>query len=133
MKSQIPLPTDNIYKFYALFGLFLFISAITLAVINNNAHNEKLYQFAKEDAVNERDLDEDHSQKLTGILKRRTEIQVSDKKFILNCLTVVASFGVALMILGFTVWQIKIQPQQDKLAQLQIEKLEQEIEQLKNS
>ena len=27
MESKIPLPTDNIYKFYALFGLLLFIFA----------------------------------------------------------------------------------------------------------
>lgn len=40
MQSNIPLPTDNIYKFYALFGLLLIISSIlTIVYVSNQTFN----------------------------------------------------------------------------------------------
>lgn len=32
MENKIPLPTDNIYKFYALFGLLLLVFTIGAAL-----------------------------------------------------------------------------------------------------
>jgi len=47
MESKIPLPTDNIYKFYALFGLLLFITSGLTVVWNSNTTNETIHSLQK--------------------------------------------------------------------------------------
>jgi hypothetical protein len=37
------------------------------------------------------------------------------------------------MIVGFAIWQVKIQPVQDEIAELQLEKLRLEVSQMKAS
>lgn len=44
MQSRIPLPTDNIYKFYALFGLLIIIFGFGSIVYINKTTNELVYK-----------------------------------------------------------------------------------------
>jgi len=48
MESKIPLPTDNIYKFYALFGLMLLITVPLFINWISNITKENLYRLVKE-------------------------------------------------------------------------------------
>jgi hypothetical protein len=46
LQSRIPLPTDNIFKFYALFGLLLTIFGFASVLYLNKTTNELIYQSA---------------------------------------------------------------------------------------
>ena len=54
MHSNIPLPTDNIYKFYALFGIALIVSSIlAITYISSNTF-ETGYSLLKDyEAINQ--------------------------------------------------------------------------------
>ncbi len=46
MDSRIPLPTDNIFKLYALFGLLLLIFSIASALYVNKSTNDLIFETA---------------------------------------------------------------------------------------
>lgn len=48
MESKIPLPTDNIFKFYALFGVLILIASIVSVVWINNSTNERIHSLIRE-------------------------------------------------------------------------------------
>ncbi len=48
MESKIPIPTDNIYKFYALFGLVILISCIAAFLYVYSSTNELIFKKAIE-------------------------------------------------------------------------------------
>lgn len=48
MENKIPLPTDSIYKFYALFGLLLFIFSIGSTIYVSRSTNELVFTSAIE-------------------------------------------------------------------------------------
>ena len=52
MESNIPLPTDNIYKFYALFGLLLFVFSIGSTLYVGRTANEIIFQtYLEEESI----------------------------------------------------------------------------------
>lgn len=133
MENQLPIPTDNIFKFYAMFGLLLFVfSAGSLIYVIHSA-NELAFQATIEIATikqspNASPLDQAKMQ----VLEKRLEITNSDKNLYIHALGVFAGVSLSLMAYGFTVWHKNIQPIQDELARLQLEKLRHEIKQLKH-
>ena len=48
MYNRIPLPTDNIYKFYALFGLLIVIFSLGSFLYVNSVSNNLIYEYAEE-------------------------------------------------------------------------------------
>lgn len=132
MESRIPIPTDNIYKFYALFGLALFITAIAIQVSVVKSTNELAFSIGPELKALEV-LEKPSPVEITKkeLLKRQLEIAVADRdefKELAHYLTV---FGAILMGLGFGMWQYSVQPKQDELLDLQIEKAKLELNQTK--
>ena len=129
MESRIPLPTDNIYKFYALFGLLLFIFGLSATIYTTKSTNE----FMATAIV---DLEELKSmaaptareEARRQILQRRMEVAKSDKEFFKWGCGVVGGVGLVLMIFGFGKWHKEIQPTLDEIAQLQLIKLRREVE-----
>jgi len=132
MESRIPLPTDNIYKFYALFGLLLFVTAVAGVIVVNASTGETIHQLVKEyqeigdDAVSKED------NILAKIIETRLENQAKNKKFFIQSLGVLLAVALILMFHGFIQWHKIIQPKQDELLVLQIERLKLEVEQLKS-
>jgi len=124
MYSKIPLPTDNVYKFYALFGLVLLIFGLASVLYVNKSTNEFM-------ATAYVDFEELKSQATLNsreaarrqLLQRQMEVAKKDKEFFLSASAVLAAVGAVVMVLGFTRWQLKIQPVQDEIADLQLEKL----------
>lgn len=129
MESKIPLPTDNIYKFYALFGLLLFISSLAAYLYLHKSTNELIFETAV--IVEELETREKPSAadiKRKEMAEKRVSIAVEDRKAFNSVLAFLALLGASLMGLGFAVWQFKVQPLQDKLLNLQIQKAEQELQ-----
>lgn len=132
LESQIPLPTDNIYKFYALFGLALFIFSLGAGIYETHATNELVFQTVVEQEAlkqiqNPSPVDE--ARKL--ILQKRYDIGVTDSKVIRVLLIALAVGSFYLMIYGFWKWHKKVQPVQNEIAELQRDKLRLEVEQMK--
>jgi hypothetical protein len=128
MENKIPLPTDSIYKFYALFGLLLFIFSVGATVYVARSTNDLVFTSAIEyetlRAIEKPTAVE--IAKREGI-EKRVEIALADKKFFLYALGTLVGLGMLAMIYGFTKWHRDIQPIQDETAKLQLEKLRLEV------
>lgn len=132
MQSRIPLPTDNIYKFYALFGLLLFLACIYAFVNIYQTYNEKLFKRHVEIQTLQDVKSPSAAQIATKeVLEKQSEIDSSDKKTYLNFIGIFLSVAIGLMIFGFHQWHTKIQPLQDEAFKKNLEKTELEIRALK--
>ena len=132
MESKIPLPTDNIYKFYALCGLLLFITGVASVVYMQKTTNALLFDAIV--AYEELDNKEHPSAteiKKKEVLERQMKIAVSDKDFFTNALGCLLGISICLMGIGFWRWHTVIQPKQDELIDLQIQKAKQDISSLR--
>lgn len=127
MESKIPLPTDNIYKFYALFGLMLLITCIIGVVLVSTSTNDKLHSLVKEYESIPGTKEEKENSDLAKVIEKRLEIQVSNKKLFLRGLGASIGFAIMLSGYGFRQWHTKIQPKQDEYFELQLEKLRREV------
>lgn len=129
MENKIPLPTDCIYKFYALFGLLIFIFCIGSVLYLTRSTNELLFTSIIESEalkVIEKPTSAEIA-KLQGT-EKRVEIALADKKFFLGALGVIAAGGIFSMMYGFIKWHREIQPIQDEMALLQLAKLRHEVQ-----
>lgn len=128
MESRIPLPTDNIYKFYALFGLLLAIFSVGASLYVNNSTNELLYEIAVDYETLKADPARSPSQEAHfKVLQSKLEISKNNKAFYIMALGVVAGIGVLMMCYGFRKWHTEVQPTQDEIARLSVKKLKQEL------
>ena len=128
MEPRIPLPTDNVYKFYALFGLVVLLTTAIMFFIRHEHYNSIAFdiyvplEILKEKAG----LTVEENKKLF-LLKNRSENNLSNKNFELGVYFVFFFLGCGVTIYGFYHWHTRIQPLQDKLLKLQIQKAERDL------
>lgn len=134
MESRIPLPTDNIFKFYALLGLLLFIFGLGSTIYTTKSTNEFMYaaivDLEELKAIVTPSVRETAKRQ---ILQRQIEVAKSDKELFKWGSAGVAGIGMALMMFGFGKWHKDIQPTLDEIAQLQLIKLRDEVSHQKSS
>ncbi|WP_299180324.1 hypothetical protein [uncultured Neptuniibacter sp.] len=136
MESRIPLPTDNIYKFYALFGLLLAVFGSGGLIYVNQSTNNLIYdttveyQTLKHKPETVRSLAEEARY---HVLDSKLKIATQNKKFYLICIGVIIFVGVFMIGYGFRVWHTVIQPMQDEITRLNIKKLKQEVGEEENT
>lgn len=129
MDSRIPLPTDNVFKFYALFGLALFISGMLGFAYVSTSTNDQVHQFVRElNGLDKHSVDTPAGQALRTVLERRIEASVKNREFFVQALGLQIGVAVCLMAFGFWRWHTVIQPKQDEMTDLHIKKLKAEIE-----
>ena len=131
MESNIPLPTDNIYKFYALFGLLLFVFCASAIIYTEHSTNDFLFQTDVElesvkQITNPSPLDVTRK----AFLEKRIEVAISDRRTNVGAIGVFLAISIGSMVFGFWKWQMKVQPDQDKMMRLQLEKLQYEVDHL---
>lgn len=132
MDSKIPLPTDNIYKFLALFGLVVMVSSMTLLIYTNQTTNQKLWDSAE--ALYDLDTSKDpHKEERIKQELKKVEIITSDKTFFRYSLAIVFGIGGLISWKGFWKWHKEIQPLHDEMLLLQKEKLQLEVDALKKT
>ena len=135
MQSRIPLPTDNIYKFYALFGLLVMLTTAIMFFIRHEDYNKAAFNryIPLETLKQKNKLTSDEKLELF-LLEQQSKIAKSDQSFEFGiyflCFIIV---GAGMTIYGFYNWHNKIQPRQDELLDLQIRKLKSEIKALDKS
>ncbi|MEJ8856967.1 hypothetical protein WKW79_20495 [Variovorax robiniae] len=126
--DKLPLPTDNIYKFYALFGLLMFIFSIGAALVQNRATNTRIYELSLEAEAAAQAPDKVGKPSLKSqMLERLLEVERGDKKAITYGLVGLIVAGFYLMLYGFWKWHREVQPIQDELVRLQLQKLRREV------
>ncbi|PCJ28216.1 MAG: hypothetical protein COA96_01535 [SAR86 cluster bacterium] len=129
MESRIPLPTDNIFKFYAFFGLLLIIFGIGSTLYVNQSTNSLVFDIAVEYETLKIDPVRSGSDETRFlILDRKLEIAKKNKTFFLICLSIIIGLGFLLVWYGFKKWHTEIQPLQDEIARLSLKKLQQEVD-----
>lgn len=132
MNQQMPIPTDNIYKFYALFGLgLLFVCVIGFVSIYSANLDQGLEMYQELEIL--RKVSEPSSSQSIRIetLERMNEVIPANAKFYMMVVSGAAGVCIALICFGFWQWQFKVQPLQDELLVRQLEKTELEIKALK--
>lgn len=134
MLDRLPLPTDNIYKFYALLGLILLIFTSGALVYSNKQTNDFLFEaIIEREVLNEIESPKDSELAQILVFDRKIEIAQSDRGFRRTVFGSMGAVAFYLMFFGFRKWNRKIQPQQDKLLELTIERLSLEIEEKKGN
>lgn len=122
MESKIPLPTDNLYKFFALFALVLFISGFGTVILATKITNELAFEHWVEvetlQAVEKPTVNQ--AARLKS-LQKKLEIAVSDKQTYTYVGLALIAIGTAGIWLGFERWLLRIQPLADQMAATQLE------------
>ncbi|MBU9579631.1 hypothetical protein KTE26_14450 [Ralstonia mannitolilytica] len=134
MENRIPLPTDNIFKFYALFGLLTLVFSFGSVIYLTKSTNELLFTAVVELETlkalpHPAPVDEVRKQ----VLQRKIEIASDDKKTLQAGCSILAGLSVLGMVYGFRKWHSEIQPVQDELARLQVRKLQAEVARLESA
>ena len=128
MTPRMSVPTDNIYKFYALFGLVLLLSSIFGIVYSVNYTNQELFSIATQIGLYKEDgTITPFEEGQIEILEKLRDILMTDKKFYSGFLTFTSCAGMILMIAGFFHWHIVVQRRDDKYIELRIRLLEKEL------
>lgn len=131
MPHKVPIPTDNIYKFYALFGLALLLACLLAFVSVYNTHLDRAFDVYQELETLKKVAQPNQAQKVRlEVLERMSEILPANKEFYMSVISATIGLCITLIGFGFYQWQFKVQPLQDKLLAKQIEKVELEIKAL---
>lgn len=128
MENKIPLPTDSIYKFYALLGLLLFIFCLGSTIYVSRSTNDLIFTtYIELETLKTVDKPTPVEIAKREGIERRVEIAVADKESALRGIGFVCAIGLFMMGYGFLKWHRDIQPIQDETARLQLEKLRHEV------
>ena len=133
MTPSLPVPTDNIYKFSCLFGLALIISSLFAFVSTYTSSLDRKIKYSEVviplEAKAQRSKVEDD---MLAMNKKLIEVTKSNESIAGAGISIVLTAGIFLSGFGATRWHSVIQKRDDRLAALQIEKLEVEIERLRS-
>lgn len=131
MIPNLPIATDNIYKFACLFGLAIIVtSVLSFVSVYSSALDRKV-------RLSEAIIPFEAKEELTKVEKDTLElnnklikITKSNERFAHGVIGGACFIGLLLSIYGARQWRTKIQARDDLLATLQIEKLRAEITKL---
>ena len=132
MDTKIPVPTDNIYKFLATFGLVVMVASMTLIILNANTTNKTVWEAAN--AIYDLEVSNDPlKEKRMKLLESEIGVAASNRTFGLWALSVVFALGFFASLEGFRRWYKHIQPMYDEILELEREKLRLEVSSLNKS
>ncbi|ABM39223.1 hypothetical protein [Polaromonas naphthalenivorans] len=134
MTPSLTIPTDNIYKFSCLFGLALILVSIFSFASNYTTTLDRKVRYSELviglESKAQRNKSEDD---LLALNKKLREIAMENEKVLNLLLGAVIAIGSILSLYGADRWHKKIQQRDDKIVELQIEKLQIEIANLRRS
>lgn len=135
MNPNIPIPTDNIFKFYAMLGLVVMLTTAVMFFSRHEEYNHRAFERYVPMRLLELkpSLDEEEKARLF-VFKEQFRIDKSNKKIELGVYILSFIFlGFLPTLYGFLRWHMVIQPQQDKILDLQITNMEAQIESQRNA
>lgn len=132
MESKIPVPTDNIYKFVATFGLVVTVASLTLMILNSDSTNKAIWDAAFEYYDLSASADP-LKEKKTEIIEKQIKVASSNRVYGSLFLSILFAIGSLISVEGFRRWFKFIQPLSDEILELQRDKLRLEVEQLRKA
>lgn len=131
MIPNLPIATDNIYKFACLFGLAIIIASILSFVSVYSSTLDRKVSLSETiislEAKEQLTKAEENTLELN---KKLIKVAKSNEHFAQSIIGGAFAIGLLLSIFGAHRWHTKIQTRDDLLANLQIEKLRAEIAKL---
>jgi hypothetical protein len=130
MDTKIAVPTDNIYKFLATFGLVVMVASMTMMILNTSTTNKTVWEAAN--AIYDLEVSNDPlKDKRMKLLESEIRVAASNRTFGLWSLAIIFSLGLLASFEGFRRWYKYIQPIYDEILELEREKLRLEVNILK--
>ncbi|MFG8220060.1 hypothetical protein ACEOQ5_04820 [Pseudomonas aeruginosa] len=122
MENKIPLPTDSLYKFVALFSMTILIGAFYLTFYASESSNAVVYENWSE-LASLQSLDKPNAEQAArkAMLERKLEVTVENRKVLLGLAAVLAVIGTLGVYIGFAFWIRKQQKVADQIAENQLE------------
>lgn len=122
MESKIPLPTDNLYKFLALFSLLILLSGFGLVFNSTEKTNATIFEHWTEleslQAVEKPTVEQ---KSRLEVLERKIEVAISDKVFFRWVSILMVLGGIFGVIAGFGHWFRRTQRDADQMSKIQLE------------
>jgi hypothetical protein len=132
MESRVPVPTDNIFKFYAMFGLLLFIFCCGAMLYVTRASNDVVFATLPElEGLRQNSTPSKVEQMRIALLERKLEINKADKTTFKYMVGVLVLMSLCLLLHGFKKWQSEVQPIIDRMAKAQLDIAELQLEKLR--
>ena len=132
MESNISVPTDNVYKFYAIFSLLVLIFSMGAVLYLNRTTNDLAFNSVVElESLKTAPGPPSLDAKKKGVIEERLEIAVKNKTFFLYSLSVISGVAVFGLIYGFAKWHKDLQPVIDETAKVQLEIAKLQLEKMK--
>jgi len=126
--QSLPIPTDNLYKFFAIFGLVILITAIMGSILINSSINQKLLTYIEQIENIEAKGESEAKKGTLEIYEKLIEVTINDKKFLTVGLGLFGGIGVLMLLHGFQRWYTYYQPKNDEILELTIRKMKTEVE-----
>jgi hypothetical protein len=132
MESRIPVPTDNIFKFYALFGLLLFaFSCGSILFVNATSNAAIMASIPELESLRElAELSRSEKAKV-AVLERKIEITNANRGFYNKVIGIFAGLAMIAMAYGFQRWHTRVQPVLDETAKVQLDLAKMQLEKLR--
>ncbi|USX19119.1 hypothetical protein NHH82_25155 [Oxalobacteraceae bacterium OTU3REALA1] len=132
MESNISVPTDNVYKFYAISSLLVIIFSIGAVLYLNKTTNDLAFNSVVElEALKSASGPPGLDAKKKMVLERRLEIAVENKTLFLYSLGAISGIAIVGLIYGFAKWHKDLQPVIDETAKVQLEIAKLQLEKMK--
>ncbi|OEO23696.1 hypothetical protein AX279_21515 [Pseudomonas sp. J237] len=132
MEAKLPVPTDNIFKFYALFGLLLIIFSISASVYVTQSTNSMLFTSLVElgELKEQKEPKQSVQVRIAG-LERLIEVAKSDRSFYNIVIGIFLAVGGFISYFGFSRWHQNIQPVIDETQKVQLEMVKLQVQRLR--
>ena len=135
MESRVPVPTDNIFKFYALFSLLLLVFSAGAAIYVQKSANEFVADNAIElELLKQAKTLTPKEEAKKAILETQFKILAADRTFYNRALGVLMGVAIVGLFYGFRQWHAVVQPMLDEqlrlqiaISKLQLEKLQSDL------
>lgn len=133
MNPSLVIPTDNIAKFFGLFGLALvvvsvyaFVSTYTATLADKVRYSEAIIMLETKTPLSKAE------ENVLKLNKRLLEVTIKNSETANIAVGLLGGAGISISFLGLLSWYRRIQQRDDELAKLQIEKLKMEIAKLRS-
>ncbi|EOZ4790759.1 TPA: hypothetical protein ACQ3YJ_005971 [Pseudomonas aeruginosa] len=105
MENKIPLPTDSLYKFVALFSMTILIGAFYLTFYAGESSNAVVYENWSE-LASLQSLEKPNAEQAARkeMLERKIEIAVENRKTLVKLAAFLAGVGTLGVYVGFAFW-----------------------------
>ena len=132
MLDRVPVPTDNIYKFIALFSLVTLIFCGWQVISINSMTNAVIFQnYPEIEAIKSLEERSREQEARLAILNRQMEVATEDRNTFNIILILIILTALLGLYYGFYTWHKDIQPMADAQSKAQLEILHLQMEKLR--